>query len=61
MDQFHKHVGLLSDYSSPNVVIYNRGNSGRQFWYSDAGEVLEFRSADGAILHNYDTDHLFLI
>jgi len=41
--------------------IFNHGNSGRRFWHSDANEVLEFKSQDGAILHSYDTDHLFVL
>lgn len=57
------YVGLGCPYlAGPCVLtkIYNRGNSGRRFWYSELEEVLEFRSADGAILLNWDTSHLFL-
>lgn len=42
-------------------AIHNQGNRGSRYWYSDAAEVLEFVSKEGAILHNYDTDHLFIL
>ncbi len=40
--------------------VFNRGNNGPGFWYRDDCEVLEFVAADGAVMHSYDTDHLFL-
>lgn len=43
------------------VAVYNRGNTGRRFWYSNAAEVLTFQSDDGAWMHNYDSDHLFMV
>jgi hypothetical protein len=43
------------------IEVHNRGNVGRRFWYSDAVEVLTFQSADGAWMHNYDSDHLFVL
>lgn len=43
------------------TTIHNKGNTGPRFQYSDAGEVLVFQAADGALMHSYDTDHLFLL
>ncbi len=42
------------------IEILNRGNRGPRWHGSDLCETLIFRSDDGAILHNYDSDHLFL-
>jgi hypothetical protein len=43
------------------INVYNRGNTGPKFCYSDAGEVMTFQAKDGARMHNYDSDHLFPI
>lgn len=40
--------------------VFNQGNNGPRYWYRDDCEVLEFVAADGAVMHSYDTDHLFL-
>lgn len=40
--------------------IHNRGNRGEIFYGSDLEEVLVFEAKDGATMHSYDTDHLFL-
>ena len=64
LEKASSYIGMGCPYlAGPCVLtnIYNRGNSGRQFWHSDAEEVMEFRSTDGAVLLNYDTDHLFLV
>ncbi len=41
--------------------IFNEGNIGAAHWFDDSGEVLEFTAADGAVMHSYDTGHLFLL
>jgi len=42
------------------VAVHNRGNIGPAFWREDDGEVVVAEAADGALMHSYDTDHLFL-
>lgn len=42
------------------VETHNRGNIGPKFYYEDDEEVMVFASPDGAIMHSYDTEHLFL-
>jgi hypothetical protein len=45
------------------LAIHNRRNSGPKFWcwpYDSLGEVMVFGSGDGAVMHSYDSEHLFL-
>lgn len=40
--------------------VWNKRNTGPSFYYRDDCEVLEFQAADGALMHSYDTEHLFI-
>lgn len=42
------------------ITIHNCGNCGPAFYERDDAEVLVFQAKDGAIMHSYDTEHLFL-
>lgn len=45
------------------LEIHNRGNASPMYWrwpYDSLGEVMVFGSDDGAVMHSYDSEHLFL-
>jgi hypothetical protein len=42
------------------VAVHNRGHIGPDYWHEDDCEVLVARADDGAMLHSYDSAHLFL-
>jgi hypothetical protein len=43
------------------IAVYNRGNAAPQFWDSEFCETFVFQAADGAVMHSYDTGHLFVV
>jgi len=55
---------IIDDDAVEVIAVHNPGNRGPKFAYwdmSDAGETFVFRAADGALMHNYDSDHLFAV